>query len=280
MYLRIAVLVSWISMTAWLVRYEAFPELFTHSVSGYKGILSKDILISDSWMKIMFRGADIGYSHCNMDINENDTREHYLINNRVHVVFSVGGTRRNIHILSTVILDVEYNLTRFSFSMSAPFTTVKVEGTHARDRNFDVRITTPSGTDSTIIQIPDDALIYSPVSETMLKQLKPGQQISINTIDPFSLRKTSLLFRGLRQEKIRISGENLDTTVIAADYHGINILSWLDKNGTVVRQDSQIGWIMQKCTPEEAYDTTLSPNASDEIIRNIMPFFLPEQKHD
>jgi len=277
MYLRTAVIVVWISMTAWLVRYEAFPELFTHTVSGYKGLLSKELLISDSWMKIMFRGAGIGYSHSSMDINENDTREHYLINNRVHIAFSVAGTRKNIHVLSTVILDVEYNLRRFSFSMSSPFTTVKVEGVHVKDSNYDVIIVTPSGTNNTTVHIPDDALLYSPISETALKQLKPGQQISISTVDPVSFRKTNLLFHGLRQERIKLSGEEIDTVVVGTEYNGIKIFSWLDGNGKVVRQDSQIGWTMQKCTPEEAYDATLSPGTSDEMIRNIMPFFLSQE---
>jgi len=273
MYLRTAVFIIWLAMTAWLVRYEAFPELFTHSISGYRGLLSRELMISDSWMKIMFRGASLGYSHSSMDINENDTREHYVINNRIQIAFSVAGARKNIHILSSVILDADYTLQRFTFSMSSPVSTIRAEGVHLNKSDFNVTIATDSGIQRVTVQIPVDAFIGAPVSETGLRQLKPGEEISISTIDPTrSFKKTRLLFRCLRNETIRVSGDELDTTVVVTEYQGIKVFSWLDKNGSIVRQESQIGVSMQKCTPEEAFEATLSPSMSDEMIRKILPF--------
>ena len=52
--LRGLVLLFWLGMIGWLLRYEAFPEYFTRSLAGYHGLLSKDVLVADSWMKIVF----------------------------------------------------------------------------------------------------------------------------------------------------------------------------------------------------------------------------------
>jgi hypothetical protein len=54
--LRTGAIAFWVVMAAWLIRYEAFPERFTHTLSGYKGLLSDDVLIEDSWMKILVGG--------------------------------------------------------------------------------------------------------------------------------------------------------------------------------------------------------------------------------
>ena len=46
------VILFWLCTTAWLVRFEAFPELFTDSLTGYEHVLSRNLLMTDSWLKI------------------------------------------------------------------------------------------------------------------------------------------------------------------------------------------------------------------------------------
>jgi hypothetical protein len=280
--MRTAIFSLWLCMLAWLIRYEAFPEYFTQSISGYKGLLAKDVLMSDSWMKIMFRGSDIGYSHTSMDINDNSQTEHYIIENRVHIVFNIMGLRKNIHSLTSIFLDMSYNLQRFSFSFSSPGTIIKIDGTRTEGNTFEAKVSTQSNTQDIIkFQIPSDVVFYSLITETAMKYLKPGQRITIRTLDPISLKKTNLLIRALRKEKILISNEQIDSIVLSTDYHGIEMFSWVDDKGTVLRQESTIGLMMQKCTPEAAYDAVLGTNISNDALNVILPFlFLTEKNND
>ena len=75
------------------------------------------------------------------------------------------------------------------------------------------------------LQIPPDVLLYSPLTETAIKYLKPGKQITIRTLDPISLKKANLLIRALRHEKITISNEQIDSVVLSTKYRNIEILS-------------------------------------------------------
>jgi len=268
-------------MTAWLVRFEAFPEYFTRTISGYRGWLSRDVLVADSWMKISFRGTDIGYTHASIDINENNTLEHYVLNNRVHVAFNLSGSRKNVHALASVYLDTSHNLRRFTFSFSAPGTIIKVEGKRIEGDFFDVLVKTDPGTEVTRrIQIPPDIVLYSPLTDTVLKQLKPGQQITIRTFDPISLKKSNILVNALRREMIMVSKEQVDAIALSSEYHGIKVFSWINDNGVVLRQESPIGWSMQRCTPEEAYDAALETQKSDDVLRAIIPLLFLSEKID
>lgn len=282
MRFRIAIITVWLCMAAWLVRYEAFPEYFSDVISGYRSLLSKEVLVMDSWMQIILGGTAIGYSHTGMDINENNPNEHYTIENRIHVGLNIAGVRKNIHALTSIMLDTAYNLSRFNLSLSSPVAVIKVEGVRKEGNTFEVKADTQSGqTNRYSVQIPHDVVLYSPLAETALKNLKPGQQAMMRTLDPVSMTKANLRVQALRREKITISGEQLDSTVLSTEYQGIKMFSWIDEKGTVLRQESPIGLAMQKCTPEEAYAAALGTPSSDEVLKAILPLiFIMENKHD
>lgn len=282
MYLRTAMIILWLCTAAWLVRYEAFPEYFTQSLSGYKGLLAKDALLADSWMKIIFHDADIGYSRTSMDINENDASEHYIMENRTHIALNIMGERKNIHALTSIFLDMSYTLKRFTFSFSSPAAVMNVVGVRTEKNTFEITANTGSDNHKTTrIQIPSDVVLYAPFSETAIKHLKPGQQLTIRTIDPISLKKTNLTLCALRREKITITSDEINATVLSSEYHGLKMFTWIDDKGTVLRQESPIGLTMQKCTPEEAYDAALGNNSSDSVLKAILPLlFLTEKNHD
>lgn len=280
MTLRTAIIIVWLCLATWLIRYEAFPEYFTRSLSGYKGLISREVLVADSWMMISFRGSPIGYSHTGIDVSENNTLEHYVMENRVHIALNIMGKRNNIHAISSVMLDTAQNLSRFTFSLSSPVAVVKVEGVRRDGSNYEVSLfTEPDSRQTTTLSIPPDVILYSPLTETAMKNLKPGQDITMRILDPISMKKTNLMIHAVRRETITVSNIPVEATVLSTQYQGIEMTSWIDINGNLLRQESTIGWTMQKCTPEEAYDAALGTRSSDDVMKVILPLlFLTERK--
>ena len=281
MYFRIAVIVLWLSMVAWLIRYEAFPEYFSHSIAGYRGMLTRDTILMDSWFKILFRGTEIGYSHTNMDINDDNMLEHYVINNRVHLVLNIGGSRINVHLLGTVILDITYNLSRFKFAFSSPALVYKADGVRENGDRFKVSVTAQADQTNTFhIIIPTDVILFSPMSATIMKHLRPGQQVVIRTIDPISMKRTTLLVRALRKEILSFH-EHIEATVVSTEYNGITMKSWIDEGGNLLRQETPIGLEMRKCTPEEAFSAIAGTQNANEVLKVLLPLlFVTENKND
>lgn len=241
-------------MISWLVRFEAFPEHFTQSLTGYSSLLSRDVLVMDSWMKIIMDGSPVGYTYTNMDINESDPMEYYVINNRVSLKLKLMGETQRLYVNASSSLDITYQLQKFSFTLLSHGYKIGVEARRVGEETFDVEIKTGDIIQRRKIDIPGDVVLYSPMTDMAMKRLKPGQQLSIQTLDPATLSRVNIVVRALRKEQIDLHGDEYDTTVISTEYRGMNFLSWLDSDGRVLRQETPFGWIMESCTPEEAFE--------------------------
>lgn len=250
--LRTLIVVAWLASVAWLVRYEAFPEYFTHTLDGYSALLARDVLVSDSWMKIRFAGRDVGYTHTNLEIDDKDPVRHYNLNNTVHLGVSMMGVKRSVHILSTASMDLMSRLREFSVTFAANGYRGSVDGARAEGETFLVEMNTGGEPERFSLQVPDDAILYSPMTQVAWKRLRPGHTVTVAVLDPFTMKKTRIGIEALRREQVIISGETYDCTVLSTDYQGIQILTWVDRAGSVIRQESSLGWSMERCTSGEA----------------------------
>lgn len=249
---RTVVLAGWFAAMTWLVRYEAFPEYFTGALNGYPSLLARDVLVSDSWMKIRFAGRDVGYTHTNLEIDEKHPVRHYNLNTTVHLGISMMGTKRSVHILSTASMDLMSRLREFSVTFAANGYRGVVEGERAAGETFAIEMNTGGEPERFSLQVPDDAILYSPLTQVAWKDLRPGHTVTVAVLDPLTMKKTRIAIHGLRREQVTLSGEVLECTVLSTDYQGIQILTWVDRAGSVIRQESSLGWSMERCTSGEA----------------------------
>lgn len=268
-HIRLAAFVFWICMVSWLVRYEAFPEKFESSLGGYEGLMSKDILMLDSWMKIMFKGNPIGFSHSTMGLNESDPELRHVVKNHLTVRMKVMGLEQQIHADTDARLDDQYKLQQFAFSMTARDYNIRIDATRAGKDDFDLTMRTPHTKRSSTITVPRDVVIYSPMTEMAVKQLKPGQRLTIRTLDPMSLSTANITFHALREERITVGERTYNATVLSSDYHGGKALSWIDESGIILRQETPFGWTMEKCTMEEAFEALAESDAAEDMLTGL-----------
>ncbi|MFH0879679.1 MAG: transglutaminase-like domain-containing protein [Lentisphaerota bacterium] len=255
-------------MMGWLVRYEAFPELFSGKNTGYGDLLSDGPLIADSWMKILIHGIHVGYSHSQVDINENDPSGRYRMDNQTLLNMNVLGSVQRISVNSSAALDTLYNLQRFSFAMSSGGYQLQLQAQRAGETSFDVTIRSPGGLQKARIEIPRDAILYSPLMETALKNLKPGQEMSMKVFDPTSMSTSDLIVKGVRREILNVDGKETETTLLAYDYGGMQVQSWISRDGTMVRQETPMGWTMEAASPDKAVDFSRNA-ASPDILKSM-----------
>ena len=267
--LRIGAALVWLALMLWLVRFEAFPELFTHTLAGYEGLLAKDLLVSDSWMRLSYEGDPIGYSHTSIDINETSADHRYEVKNRVHLRLKLMGLLQDVHVDTTTLLDAVYALQSFSFSLASKGYDARVEGTRVRDTHFDVTFRTGSILQHTELDIPDDVVLYSPMTEMALKQLAPGQELSMLTLDPATLTTSKILIRALRKESLVVQGETQEATVLQTEFRGMAVTTWVDSSGKVLRQETPFGWNMERCSPEDAFEAVKGAKETDDMLAGM-----------
>ncbi|OGV45724.1 MAG: hypothetical protein A2X46_09470 [Lentisphaerae bacterium GWF2_57_35] len=246
------ILFFWAAMMFWLIRYEAFPSFFTHRLNGYSDLMQDGPLVSDSWMKILVDGRHVGFSHTHIDVKDNDPAGRVQINNQTAVNVRLLGRVQQITARSTAWLDILYKLQRFAFAVNAADLPFSLHGERKDHRLFEIRARTPMGSQVVHIELPDDLILYSPLTELALKKLKPGQTLTLTTLDPSSLSRTDMLVTALRQETLLLNGTNIETSVLSCRQGGLETLTWLDADGRLVKQTTPLGWQLEACDPSEA----------------------------
>jgi hypothetical protein len=249
---RIGIVALWAVTMSWLLRYEAFPAFFTRTLAGYKGYFAGGQVFMDSWMKILMNGAHVGYSHTQIDVEESNPAEQYSLNNKTSLSIGMLGERQQITVVSEAKLDALYRLQKFLFALTARRYATTIEGRRDEGGIFVVTVRSESGVRSLKLEIPDDVILYSPMTAMAMSRLEPGKSLRLRTLDPASLTVGDLVVRALRKEPITGPGGEVDATVLEVGFQGMEMLTWIDKDGVVLRQETPFGWSLEACGAEEA----------------------------
>ena len=102
-----------------------------------------------------------------------------------------------------------------------------------------------------------------------MKQLRPGGEITFKSFDPASLTPTRVTLRALRVEPFRRGDHDEPATVLATDYQGITVHSWVAKDGTLLRQETPLGWTLEACTADEALATIHQGVETGDMVADL-----------
>ena len=231
---------------------EIAPGAFSHVSQGYRGMFSGGVVVADSWMQISLNGQKIGYSHTSIESDEKNAVQKYQVYNSTELKLVIMDKPQSVSVSSTSSLDALYHLQYFSFNMRSGDYKMNIVGQRMSGDSFDVKVRAAGSSSSVRINIPDDAIVYSPMVELALKSIKPGRKKRIRTFNPLSMTTEDILVKALRYESITNMNKVCSATLLSADYQGLNILTWIDSEGKVLRQETPFGWTLEACDAETA----------------------------
>jgi len=133
---------------------------------------------------------------------------------------------------------------------------------------------TGAGSSTQQIEIPDDAVIYSPMNELAMSRLRPGQRMRIKTFDPITLQTATVLVEAVRDEDIFVMGESHPTTVLTMTYLGFTMRAWMSKQGRILRQETLIGWTIEATDHADAVSLEFDTEGMDDmVLANPVPLY-------
>jgi hypothetical protein len=267
----IAILAFWAVMMTWLIRTEAFPEYFGTRSPGYRGLANTGTLLMDRWMLIRFNQARIGYSHTVVDIDETTPDRQILIENETLMTLKILDTDQNVRVTSRANLDAFYHLQTFHFAIVSRGYSVTLFGRREKNQVFRVVISSAGNQQTLRIEIPDDAVLYSPLTDMMLQRLQPGQTVRVRLFNPATLAVSDIPVRALRHETLAILGTNTPTIVLEANVQGLSMTSWMDAEGRILKQETPLGWTLLACAPEDAITRDETASADDLLAAMAVP---------
>lgn len=265
------ILILWLVAMGWLVFVEAYPGLLDRAPSGYRTLLGRGVMIMDRWMILSYLGRTIGYTHTSVDANDTQGVRQYRIHNQTLLSLTVMGTRQRVSVTSDASVDTQYNLQTFHFALSSSGYAISVDGARRRGSAFDVTIRSAGGTQHLTVTIPDDAVIYSPLTEMTLKSLSPGRRVTLRVFNPVTLSAQDVTVKALRREALIQGGRTNATIVLAAKMDGMETLSWLDSDGVMLRQQTPFGWTLESSTAQEALAPAGNTDTGDLLTALSVP---------
>lgn len=251
--LRLAVVVFW-AATAFLFVKDAFPEWFTNSLNGYKDMFPRDVLVKDSWMKILIKDRHSGYLHTKIDTDDLSVVHRYKIFNELQMTLGLLGTSENISTETTVLLDIMFKLQKFTLRVHSSLSTIQIEGRRKPAGNiFLVKIKAGGAPKIMTVEIPDDVIMYSERVDNLVLKLKPGEEMPIKTLNPLDFKPVTAMVKALPREDITYRGSITNVAAFVVEYLGSTSKSWIDASGNIVRQQLLGDLIVaEACEPQEA----------------------------
>lgn len=269
---RSIIIVVWLLTTAWFIRFEAFPQYFTRSLRGYRDFLPKGVIVKDSWMKIVFKNAPVGYSHTKIETDETMVSSRYRMDNQMVLNLTLMGVQESISVGTEATLDAMYRLQSFRLTVLSKLSSTRITGRRGRENSF--RITTDAGGAITrsVVSIPDDVIIYSPGMDIEMSRLKPGETMSFRTMEPLTLAPSTVTVRAMPRETIKFHGFETNVSVLAVEYMGSAVRSWIGAEGELLRQETILkGLVAEACEADEAMraGSSASGQAADDLLGEL-----------
>jgi hypothetical protein len=261
----------WLLGLGWLTLWEAYPEWRTDAAAGYATLLGDDLLVADQWMLIRFGDDPIGYTHTSVNVDEAGTAQATIVDSHTVLLLNILGTPRRVRVRARAELDAGQALRRFSFTLSSHDYTLDLDGERAAPDAFDVTLRTGAVRERMRVAVPEDAVLYSPMADLAMRRLEPGQSMRIQAFNPVSLTTEPVMVRALRREPLVWRGAPREAVVLSAEVQGMEVLSWVDADGRLLRQTTPLGWTMEACDAAEALAVRSAPGAGDLLEALAVP---------
>jgi transglutaminase-like putative cysteine protease len=240
--LSIFVLVAWPLQIGWLVYTQ-----YIRAGAALAGDLAR-YGSQAQWKGLYYRGEKIGFT-----VSETVSRDDgYELREDGQVQMALLGATSAARLRTTALVDSQFNLRSFSFSLDPGTGPISIEG-KLDGLRLGLTITTPAGTrnDTRLLTEPP-ALSLNLPRRLAARGLEPGQKHKVMIFDPATMRNAPMDVEVQAREVVRAAGRPMPAFRVETRFAGITALSWITDTGEVVREESPTGFIVVRETRNRA----------------------------
>ena len=171
-------------------------------------------------------------------------------------------------IRTTARVDQNFALQSFEFSLDPGTGPTKVSG-RVDGLQLSLTTTLPGGTATTrtLTLTAPPALALNLGRRLAAAGLRSGARHQIQVFDPATLTNAVMTITVRDREIVRSSGFPLPAFRLEMEFAGVTATSWITDTGEVVREESALGMLVVKETPEVAQRMAVSQRARTDLIQ-------------
>jgi len=242
-YVIAGIVGTWVVMAALLVQKQtrpAGPSLTTLPATAFDE--------RDEWFGVYKASSKIGYAHRTTA----RTSEGYAFSEESTMAVAMLGVPQTLRLSLTAETDQAFALRRLRFVLISPATVFTVTA-EREDQQLRVRYG-PRGQETTMT-FPLTEPIYLPSTlrpRVLAAELAPGTRYTAPSFNPLTLRNEPLTIIVESRELLPGADGAIDAVRLIEEQQGIRTRTWLDTTGAVVREESALGFTIERETRERA----------------------------
>ena len=245
-------LVAVLFVAAWVV----VALLFAWRLIGHKSPSlptdAKSLQIpEEEWYSLLFHGEKAGWVHNTYDELPSGG---YRFKSTSLLKLQALGTVQEANIFMDAEVNSDFKLKKFALDFSSAMQTIQVEG-EVEGRKITYRLKSPNSRKP----IEQTVTVKEPPSLTDMlgryaaqQGLEVGQTFSVPSFDPITQASDSAEAEVLRKEKIDTGSGVVDAYVVSVKILGMEMTSWMDEDGKVLKSDTPMGFTVVLTDKEEA----------------------------
>ncbi|MEW6088981.1 MAG: transglutaminase-like domain-containing protein [bacterium] len=259
---KVGILIIWMGMMYVLVKNNYAPKKINNK---FDTTHVDNSLVKDEWMGIYFKNEKIGYSHWMM-IPDKD-KNVYIVDEQSYMAFTAGKEHINMRIKNNAVIDSNFRLKDFTAYLFSAMYNLKIEG--KMDGNeFKIRMSSDKSVKNISIPVEEIPLITSNINQIISsKGLIPGSNYIFPYYDPFTLTNKRMSVHVEKKDQVEIYGKTEQAYKIREDYDGIIVYAWLKEDGTRLREESPMGFVLKRERQDDALNV-LDKNEKIDLIKS------------
>jgi len=248
---------TWLFLSGRLIYVTYF---FGGGSSNYLSLASglRELPSESEWMNIYLDGKKMGHTVYSI---ENQGKRGYTIRSSSNLNVVFGGLESEIHLENTAYMDTSFRLEAFNFWMQSDQYSTHVQG-QKNGTTMALEFIQGQDTNRTEIMVPEDLYTYTAIQPMVAsKGILEGQTIKVPAYDAMSNEMADVSITHEGKEIITVAGEKHMLNKLRIEFKGIPSIMWLDDNGITYKEETIMGMMMERTTPEMA----LAKSESGEV---------------
>jgi len=248
------VTIFWFAMMGFLFNKEVLPAFIISNPAGYKLEVTKDVPLRESWMGIYFKDKKIGFSNTVIRQDIDSGAAGYRINETALLKLNILGEDRFIRIKGSSFFTENYNLKNFNYKIISGDYRMEIQGA-VTGSIIKIKINTGAGKTERTLALKNNMLISNSISPMLLfKKLDTSRELEFEVFDPITMGTNRVAVRRIGSGVAESSGVKYETDIFEIDCYGIKTRTWATKDGEILKEESGMGFTMQKENAEDAMD--------------------------
>ena len=250
------VVVAWVLQMGVLLRQTFYraPLALAADLGSYSG--------SAQWRGIYYRGDKIGFS-----IGQTTpTDDGYEIREDTRLTMTLVGATAAVRMTSRAFVERSFALRRFSFSLDPGTGPTTIEG--ALDgKRLDLTIRNSAGERRESRDLAEPPALSLNLPRTLAARgLEPGQKLVVSVFDPATLRNSPMRIEVQAREVVQAAGRPVPAFRVLGRLAGVTITSWVTDTGEVVKEESPMGLLVVRETPEQAQALAVPGSVQADLL--------------